>query len=283
MILAAVRAEWFKIVRRPAVSVTIGLFLLLEVGIGYLITYLVATHPPANPGQTGENFANLRASLYPNSFVLKSISNANTLGGIFALILGVLVQGSEYGWETVKTAQTQLPGRLTILAGRLLAVAFVIALMTVGLFLLDAIASDAFAAIDGKAASFPPWVDIAKGIGADWLIFAFAATFGFALATLFRQSAMAIGIGLGYVLVIEGLIFGLLGQLGDTVKQVHTWFPAANAQYLTQAFGSVQGVFSLATNGRQDADATHAVVALSLWVIGLIVLSGALVRVRDVK
>src|SRR5260370_13860082 len=131
------------------------------------------------------------------------MSERDTLGGMFGPIRGVLGAGRGFGWETVKTAQTQLPGRLTILAGRLLAVAFVIALMTVGLFLLDAIASDAFAAIDGKAASCPPSGDIAKGIGADWLIFAFAATFGFALPTLFRQSAMPIGISFGYVLAIR--------------------------------------------------------------------------------
>lgn len=280
MILASLRAEWFKIVRRPAVWVTVGLFLVFEVGIGYVVTYLVATH---SAGQTGENFAALRSSLYPASFVLKALANASTLDGLFALILGVLVQGSEYGWETIKTAQTQLPGRLSLLAGRLLALAFVMGLMAATLFVLDAMASSLVAGIDGKSAAFPAAAVIAKGLGADWLIFAFMATLGLALATAFRQSAMAIGLGLGYVLLLETVVFALLGSLGDTVKQVHTWFPVANAGYLNQSFGEVTGLVGLTISSRDAPDATHAVVALGVWILGLTVLCGSLICVRDVQ
>ena len=35
-------------------------------------------------------------------------------GGAFALMLGVLSLGSEYGWGTFKTAYTQGPGRLRL-------------------------------------------------------------------------------------------------------------------------------------------------------------------------
>ena len=38
-----------------------------------------------------------------------------------------------------------------------------------------------------------------------WLTFEFMAILGFGFATIFKQSAMAISIGLGYVLVVEAL------------------------------------------------------------------------------
>jgi hypothetical protein len=131
--------------------------LALGVGVDYLLTDLVATHPPRGYADTGQNSVTaLRASLYPASLVPKALTSVSTLGGVFALILGVLIQGSEYAWETVKTSFTQLPGRFTIMAGRLVALASLVAVMTVNLFLLDAPASWAIASADGEATAFPP-------------------------------------------------------------------------------------------------------------------------------
>ncbi|HEX4216535.1 MAG TPA: hypothetical protein VIA06_24725 [Candidatus Dormibacteraeota bacterium] len=92
---------------------------------------------------------------------------------------------------------------------------------------------------------------------AEWLIFEFAAVFGFGLATVFRQSASAIGPGLGYVLVIEMLVFALLVQLGVRSRPLTGCFPMANSP-------------------------THAVVVLSPWIVGIAAVCAALVRRRGV-
>ncbi|MGH7778184.1 MAG: ABC transporter permease [Candidatus Dormibacterales bacterium] len=283
MILAALRAEWFKLVRRPAVWVTVGLLLVLAVGIGYLVTYLVATHPP-NLSARGEsaNFAAIRGGLHPASLVKKALSNANTLDGIFALILGVLAQGSEFSWGTIKTTQTQLPGRLAIVAGQLISIALLLLIMVLGIFGADALASYLIALADGAATTFPSLQDVLRGIGAEWLIFGFVAGFGYALATVFKQSAMAIGLGLGYLLVVESLVFSLLDNLGDTFKNVHELFPVANAGYLQQSFGRVPGVVGFVIGGRTAPDATHAVIALTVWTAALLIAAASLIRARDV-
>jgi ABC-2 type transport system permease protein len=285
VILSAFRAEWFKAVRRPAVWVTIGLLLLLAVGVFYVVIYLVATHTTARVRLQGTDLASLRSGLYPDAFVKKALGQANGLDGIFALILGVLLQGSEYGWQTVKTSYIQLPGRLAVLAGRLGSLALLILFMILALFAVDAAASYVIAAVDGKSTAFPPPGDILRAISAAWLILGFWAAFGVALATLFRQSAMAIGLGLAYGLVIEVLVFGLLGGLGDAVMHVHVWFPIANGGYLLQAFGVEPGSGGGPTAvvpTTPEADATHAVVVLLAYILGLVILSGALTRRRDV-
>jgi len=205
-----------------------------------------------------------------------------TSWSFFALILGVLIQGSEYAWGTNKTAQTQLPGRLTIVGAQLVSITLLLLLVAGAAFLCDALASYLIALLDGKSTTFPAALDIVKGVGAMWLIFDFMAILGFGLATIFRQSAMAMGLGLGYVLVIESLVFDLLVNLGDTFKQVHEWFPIANAGYLQQSFGQVRGVASFANTGPAEVDATHAVIALALWIIGIALIAGTLVRRRDV-
>lgn len=283
MIVAVFSGEVFKQRRRPANWVTIVILLVLAVGLGYLLTWVVANHPPT--GQRGQGLtpaeaAALKVGLYPAHLVTQTLGGWAGLGGVFALILGVLAQGSEYGWETVKTLYTQRPGRLTMLAGKLAALALTVLVMVVALFVVNAAASFAIASADGASTTFPPAVDLLKGMAATWLIFAFWAMLGVTLATLFRQSAMAIGLGLAYGLIIEDLVFGLLGRLNsDTVKSIQEWFPISNAGYLVTSFGA-------ATRGGPAApalaDGPHAVLVLLLWVVGLAALTSVLVRRRDV-
>src|SRR5215471_7283129 len=207
MTIAAFRGEWFKLVRRPAIWITAGLLVALVVVVGYLITYLVATHPPQEAHQPGIDIAAMRAGLYPDALIRKSLDNASTLDSSFALIVGVLAQGSEYVWQTVKTANTQLPGRLDILIGRMLAVSALMLLLVLSIFALDGLVGFLLARVDGTSPALPSAPEILKGIGADWLIFEVMAMLGFGLATLFRQSAMAIALGLAYSLLVENLLF----------------------------------------------------------------------------
>lgn len=282
MILAAVRAEWFKLVRRRALWVTVGLMLVLAVGIEYLLVYVVATHPPARAAGAGAALAAARTALYPASVIKKSVANVSSLIGIFALIVGVLAQGSEYSWGTVKTAWVQLPGRISIVLGQLTSLAVLSLIMALGLIAVDSLASYLIGALDAHSSNWPSALDFLKGIGAAWLILYLLAVLGFGLATLFKQSAMAVGLGLAYVLVIENLVFSLLGNLGDPWNQIQQWFPIANAGYLQDSFGKVNSAVTVTITGSAPATASHAVIVLGLWVIGIAVVSAGLVRVRDV-
>ena len=282
MILAAVRAEWFKLVRRRALWVTIGLMLVLAVGIEYLLVYVVATHPPARAAGAGVALAAARNALYPASVIKKSVANVSSLIGIFALIVGVLAQGSEYSWGTVKTAWVQLPGRISIVLGQLTSLAVLSLIMALGLIAVDSLASYLIGALDSQSSNWPSALGFLKGIGATWLILYLLSVLGFGLATVFQQSAMAIGLGLAYVLVIENLVFGLLGNLGDPWNQIQQWFPISNAGYLQDSFGKVNSAVTVTITGSAPATATHAVIVLGLWVIGIAVVSASLVRVRDV-
>jgi ABC-2 type transport system permease protein len=283
--LAAFRGELFKFVRRPAVWVLVILLLLLAVGLGYVITYLIDTFAPASASQglpPGTKLSDFKVALYPQNFVKDTFSTWGSLGGVFALIMGVLVQGSEYGWGTIKTLFTQRYGRLTMLFGKLTALAVLVLVMVVALFAVDAVASVIIVSIDGKPIEFPAADVIVKAIVAGFLIFGFWAVFGFTLATVFRQSAMAIGLGLAYALVVELLIFSLLNALGaSVVNQIHQWFPIANTGYLAASFGSInfRGIERTAV---PFADANHAVIVLLLYVIVFTAITAWLTRTRDV-
>ena len=285
MIYAAFRGELFKLVRRPAVWVLVILLLGLAILLGYVVSYLFDTFGSAAGSQglpKGTTLADFKVALYPDNFIKDTFSTWSVLGGVFALILGVLVQGSEYGWGTIKTLYTQRADRLTMLFGKLAALAVVVLFMVVALFAVDAACSAVIAMIDGKPIDFPGAGEIVKAIVAGLLMYGFWAAFGFGLATVFKQSAMAIGLGLAYALVIELLVFGLLRGFGaKVVPQIEQWFPIANTGYLANSFGQIQ-FKGIPPTPPPFADATHAVVMLLVYVAAFTALSAWLSRTRDI-
>jgi ABC-2 type transport system permease protein len=284
---AAFTWETFKLYKRPAVWVCIGLLLVLAIGLGYVAFYLIYTYAPAGPNSglpRGVALKDFKIALYPASFVKYTLSTWDTLGGVFALILGVLSQGSEYGWGTIKTLYSQRPGRIAMLAGKLGALCLAVLILVLALFAVDLASSFVVAYVDGKGTDLPATVDILKGVGAGWLIFEFWAVFGFALATLFRQSALAIGLGLAYAIVIEGIIFRLVGNFGgDSIKQILSYFPVANTGYLSQSFGAAVPPALARTIAKPFADANHAVVVLLIYLVVFVAGTAVLVRARDVS
>lgn len=283
--MRAFLGELFKTVRRPAVWVcVVGLF-AVAVTIGYALPWLAETYSPPSAAQglpQGTTLADFKIALYPINFVRQTLQQWSVLGGVFALILGVLLQGSEYGWGTVKTIYTQRDGRMVMLAGKVGALAVVVLLLVLGLFAVDAASSTGAALLDGKSLDYPDATQILKGIAAMFLIYGFWSLFGLVLATLFRQSAMAIGLGLAYALVVEGLIFGFGGGLlGDWVKKIQEWFPIANTGYLADSFGAIT-FRRLPAQPGPYADATHAVAVLAAYVVTFVLISALLLRRRDV-
>jgi len=285
-ILGVLQGEFLKLRKRPAVWVCIAILLLLLLAFGYLLSWIIFTYTqPASAGPNalprGVTYKELKQSLYPFHFIRNTLNGGTQLGGVLALIIGVLSQGSEYGWGTIKTAFTQRPRRVEWLAGKLISVALTTLLMTLLLLGVAALTSFVLASIDGADRSWPDAATILKGSLGAWLIYTFWALFGVALATLFRQSAMAIGLGLAYALVIEALIFGLLGQfVGDPVRRVQQWFPLANAQYLVQSFGSATR--DLGPPPKPYADATHAVTMLLIYCAAFVLVSAVSLQRRDV-
>ena len=68
---------------------------------------------------------------------------------------------------------------------------------------------------------------------------------------------------------------------GDVVKQIQQWFPIANTGYLTDSFGAVR-IRGIRASAPPFADATHAVLVLTAYVVVFVVISAVLVRRRDV-
>jgi hypothetical protein len=123
---------------------------------------------------------------------------------------------------------------------------------------------------------------VVAGLATTWLIWSWYAAFGGFLAYLFKQSALAIGLGLAYLLVVESLVFGILGQVGGTVaRNVEKFFPGPNASGLIQSFGSATPAASQGTP-EPIAGAGQATIVVSLYLLSTLVAGALLLRKRDV-
>lgn len=277
---ASLAVELQKLARRPAAWVLGLIFVALVALFGYLLSYVFIVGVQDNPSAQAERFL---PTLYPENFLSQVLGLFGGFGVALTLVLGALSVGSEYGWETFKLVLTQKPGRLSYFLGKLLSLAVVVAIFVLVSFGMGAVCSYAVATVQDGPADWPSLGEILRAIGAGWLILAAFAAMGVFLATLFRGTALAIGLGLVYLLVLENLFLGFAAQ-SDTVDTVGKALPGRNSVDLVGSFaGSQPGVAAGATPpGIEAVDATQAALVLGAYVAGFLLLAALLFRRRDV-
>ncbi|MGW1160560.1 ABC transporter permease [Streptomyces sp. NPDC002513] len=178
----AIASEWTKIRSVRSTMWTLGVFVLLVVGIGLLVAALVAAH--AGAGElTGQN---------PLSFGVFGL----LLGSMCLITLGVLTTASEYGTGMIRTTMVACPSRGRVLAAKAVvffAVAFTVTLVSVALVALADVAL-----LDGaRTPSGGEWLKGTLGIS---LYLALLGLLSLAVGSVIRHSAGAITVMIGLVL-----------------------------------------------------------------------------------
>jgi len=283
--IASFQAELMKLWRRPAVWVLGGILVAAIVALGYVVSWLVVSHIPAGSdlARTVRDPASLKLAYYPVNWVKNTLGIGGELGGAMCMVLGVLVVGSEYGWGTFKTVLTQTPARLATFGGRLGAVALVIGIYELAIFLATAVTSVVIALIDNHSITWPAAGTVIAALAAEWLVFATWTAFGMLLAFLFRQSGLAVGIGLVYMLILEGLVLSLLSQVGGQwILELRKLLPGTAASALADSFG--QSGSALATRAAAQAliGAQRATITLGVYVVAFCAIAAIVFRRRDV-
>jgi len=273
LVLGSYRAEWLKLSRRPAIWILVAIFWLGVLIAGYFFWFLyIRLLQSANPGTPPPDLGN--SFLVPNALLSNVIPNVRTFGAPIGIILGTLLVGGEYSWGTLKTILTQRPGRLALLGGKFLGLAVFVLILAIGALLLAYIVSLITALTIGASGAPPRALELLKGLGAAWLIIAVWATFGAALATLFRSSALAIGIGLVYTLVVETAVSGVaafLTQFGSLERAL----PGANAGFIADALSGNSAPTAGSSTGQ-------AVAILITYVVAFVAIAALVTRQRDV-
>jgi ABC-2 type transport system permease protein len=270
--LLDIRAELTKQSRRPASWLLLAVAVVLSLTFGYAIPYAGLSGATSGPPGSGRGLA----AMLPDAFVGSALGGLPIFVGALALIFGVLVAGSEYGYGTWKTVLVQHPSRAAVYGAKLVTVAVAALAVVLALFAATAGASALVASLEGQALNWPAVSDVLRGIGAGWLVTTMWGALGVLLAIGLRSVALPIGLGLVWLLAVQNLLASIAAPLLDWVAEVQKVLPGPNAGALAAAFGaSAPGVEQVVGSGQATA-----VLAGYLVVFG--VLGGWLLHRRDI-
>lgn len=276
--MRSVLADLLVIRKRTSTWVLLGLWVLLGITFAYLLPYLAY-----RGGGAGVTPASVQL-LLPENLIVAVLGGFPVFGGVLALMLGVLAIGSDYGWDTLKTVLSQRSGRLQLLFSKLTAVGVVLVVFALAMFITGAVSSSAIASLEGATITWPAPLDLAQAFVTGWFLLAVWGVIGVGLAILSRGTALAIGIGILYALLIESILTALANQvswLAGTVK----YSLRANAYSIVTAVGVPPE--SLADNGPGGffgpfVDVGQATLVLSAYVTFFVLMSAVTFLRRDV-
>ena len=286
---SSLSAELLKLRKRTASWVLV----LLVALTGYILLYLNLenTTPPqdlsaekqqAFEEAIAESNAEYLRLLLPQKVLVNVLNTLSNGTGILALVFGALAFGSEYNWGTLKTVLSRRPAKTRMFAGKVLAVLVYFALFSVLAFVVGGVCSYFVAVLEGASAGWPPVWRTVEALAAGWLIFAVWGMLGAFLAILLRSASLAIGLGLGYAIVIEQTVvsFGASVQ-NDAFQSALKALPGTNSAALVTAFGDVPQGFSLITG--EAVGPGQAALVLGVYVVALTTLTVLLFQQRDVE
>jgi hypothetical protein len=250
-----------KLVRRPATFVTFGLL------VGLLALILIAVGATAGRPEAGpDSQAALLLVTFPGAYTL-ILSFILGLGGLFAVIYGAAIAGSEWTWGTLKAAVARGESRSRYQLLSLAAIAFMLGVGLLLAFAAGVLVGLLAAAIAGVSTSGLGDADAIRALpdlfGRGWLAMVEQGALGFAIATLARSQLAGIGVGIA---VYFGEQFASI-FLPDVVKYMP--FDAAGAVVATPSgFGGGGG-----GPAPVSLEPNIAVLVVVAWLIGALVVT----------
>jgi len=259
------RAGLRKLLGRPASIVTVGLL------AGLLVLIIIATATVSQrSGSPRTQQEALLLVTFPGAYDI-ILSFILGLGGLFSVIYGAAIAGSEWSWGTLKNAVARGESRSRYM---LLTFAAISVMVAVGLALTFVIGVGA--AIVGATVANVPTTGLndAATLGRlpeeflrGWFAVTEEAALGFAIATLARSQLAGIGAGIAFYF---GETFATI-FLPDIVK----YLPFAVAR----ASVAVSGSAAAAANGgggpgaASALSADTALVLVAVWLVGSLVVA----------
>lgn len=200
----ALASEWTKIKSVRSTMWTLGVFVLLVIGIGLLTGFAVESSA-GDADLAGEN---------PLSFGFFGV----LLGSICVITLGVLTTASEYGTGMIRTTMTACPSRGRVLAAK--AIVFFVVAFAVTLAAVSFVAMVHASMLGGTAAEKPSggtWFKATVGVS---LYIALLGLLSLVIGSIIRHSAGAITIMIGVVLA--PLVIALF-MAASSLHKVQQW------------------------------------------------------------
>ena len=215
-LINVVASELLRVRRRGFalgwLGLTAGLAVLIDVVMFQIVKN--GSAPPANG--PGINFPTA-ATLLSDQGIVAGLPAASSMFGVVALSFWALATSTDYSTGLIRILVSTEPRRWRLLLGKWMALATATALTTGVALVVNLMV----APIAARAAGFTPteWGTNLAPVLASATVNLFCAllvwgTIGLALATLTRSSGIAIGVGIGYVLLLETVIKAAASSVG---------------------------------------------------------------------
>lgn len=188
--------------------------------------------------------------------------------------LGVLVVSGEYGTGQVRSTFLASPGRLSVLAAKLVVTCAAVAVASLVGVALAWAASAPFFDETGMSIDLTRSEDLRILLGVP-LYLATAAALAFGIGTIVRSSAAGVATVLGVLLVVEN---GLAAIPWGPVQTLAAHLPASAGSRLLQSdvAGSV-----ITVSDSTALTPWEGYGVMLAWVVAILVVAGVLVRRRD--
>ncbi|MCF3133775.1 ABC transporter permease [Streptomyces olivochromogenes] len=199
----ALASEWTKIKSVRSTMWTLGVFVLLVVGIGLLAGAVVSSNA-SDSDMSGQSPLGL------GFFGL-------LLGSMCIITLGVLTTASEYGTGMIRTTMTACPSRGRVLAAK--GIVFFVVAFVVTLAASSFVAMTQVSMLDGTGIKDPSGAEWLKGTVGISLYIALLGLLSLVIGSIIRHSAGAITIMIGLLLAPLVIALFMFSQSLADVRQ----------------------------------------------------------------
>jgi ABC-2 type transport system permease protein len=217
-----------------------------------------------------------------------SLAGGSALGGFLVVILSGTTMAQEYTWRTLQQWLGRGVPRPLFLAAKFAALLLPIALMVLvpllvggaltALFTINLQGSLHAAAVDWSALA-------TRAVATAYTLLPYAAlTFLLAVAT--RSTVAAVGIGIAFALLIEGIILQMASLFNETLAALTLYLPAGLSQSLLESQRAIQVTAdggSLAGTGPELLAPGVAIAGIAIYTVVFLALSMIIFRRQDLN
>jgi ABC-2 type transport system permease protein len=277
-LMASIKADLLRLRKWPAFWIILGSWILLNLTFAYLFNYLAYSSDDSTRMSNGLPKDTLLQQMLPAAVPEVFTQGMAMFGGALMLILGALAIGSGYGWGTWKTALTQGPSRTNVVGGAVVSLSITVVVLVFAAFVVDTGVASLIAVTQSQSIVLPGLVHSLTGIATGIAILGMWTLAGALIGAIARGPALAVGLGLVWVLVVENLLRGV-AAIFSPIKMITDHLPGTAAGSMAGAMRSVEGP---ATPGVLNIlSRNESLVALAVYVVVFVAGTLFLVRRRD--
>ncbi|WP_107653845.1 ABC transporter permease [Nocardia suismassiliense] len=276
-LLASTRAEALRLRKWPAFWIVLGTWILLNLTFSYLFNYLAYTSGESTRMSNGLPKEALLQQMLPAAVPAVFTQGMAMFGGALMLVLGALTTGSGFGWGTWKTVFTQGPSRISAVGGVVVSLVAVVVGLVLTAFVVDIGVAALIGATQSQSLALPSLNQSALGILTGTAILGMWTLAGALIGVVARGPALAVGLGLVWVLVVENLLRGVAAIFAP-IAVLTDHLPGTAAGSLAGAMRTV----GAGTPGVLDIlSRTEALIVLGGYIVVFVAGTLWLMRSRD--